>query len=131
MKRFQSPCTRISGLQRTQFVDLGFDLNAISDLTELDQRRSGQCCPRCRAMPGEHSGDAEIESVGRFVENGGQILLVGLQWSWEQYRTSEGLNPCTFNPYSNSRERALDQYPMNALGEQFGITYERGTLPVQ
>jgi hypothetical protein len=110
--------------------DLGFDVNSISDLTELDQREPDSAVLVVGNAWAAFE-DAEIDAVGRFVAGGGQVLLVGLHWSWEQYRTSANLNPCTFNPYSRSRERALEVYPMNALGKQFGISYESGTLPVQ
>jgi len=75
--------------------------------------------------------DAEIQAAGRFVADGGKILLVGLEWSWNQYRRDDGFNPCSFNPYSSAREKEAERYPMNALGEQFGITYSPGVLNIQ
>jgi hypothetical protein len=54
----------------------------------------------------------EIDALKSFVLNGGGLLLLGLGWSWELY-----------NP-----GRTLDEYPMNILGEIFGIRWTTGYI---
>jgi hypothetical protein len=54
---------------------------------------------------------AEIETVVKFVENGGGMLLVGLGWS-----------------YSSDSDSNLDNYPMNKVGKPFGIQFADGSL---
>lgn len=110
--------------------DLGYETGPVRDLTRLPER-GAEGVVLIVGNAWSAFGDAEIEAVRTFVENGGRILLVGLEWSWNQYRDADGFNPCTFNPYSSGRERATDRYPMNALGAPFGITYSPGTLDLQ
>jgi hypothetical protein len=53
---------------------------------------------------------SEVETLQTFVTSGGGLLLMGLGWSWEPY--NPGLT--------------LDDYPMNVLGEVFGVRWIRG-----
>jgi hypothetical protein len=110
--------------------DLGFTVNSIGNLAELGREDvSGVVLIVGNAWASFE--DAEIHAAGTFVANGGRILLVGLEWSWNQYRQPGGFDPCQFNPYSRSRVKDAERYPMNALGEQFGIRYSPGTLDLQ
>jgi len=54
----------------------------------------------------------EIDELRNFVYNGGGLLLMGLGWSWEPY-----------NP-----GKTLDDYPMNKIGEVFGIRWIDGCI---
>ncbi|MCC6065816.1 MAG: hypothetical protein LM576_07515, partial [Thermofilum sp.] len=54
----------------------------------------------------------EVEELQSFVYKGGGLLLMGLGWSWEPY-----------NP-----GRTLDDYPMNKIGEVFGIRWIDGCI---
>jgi hypothetical protein len=54
----------------------------------------------------------EIDALKDFVLNGGGLLLMGLGWSWEPY-----------NP-----GKTLDDYPMNKVGEVFGIRWIDGYI---
>ncbi|MBT8079149.1 MAG: TIR domain-containing protein [Gammaproteobacteria bacterium] len=119
-----NPATRIAV---TTIRDLGYSVASIQDLAQLDVRDStGVVLIVGNAWAA--FAEAEIDAVGEFVANGGRLLLVGLEWSWDQYRHPGGFDPCRFNPYSASRSKETERYPMNALGRQFGITYEPGTI---
>ena len=90
--------------------DLGFEVGSIGDLTELNQRDAdGVVLIVGNAW--SSFDDAEIQAAGRFVAEGGQILLVGLEWSWNDYRRNDGFNPCSFNPYSSAQEKEVERYP--------------------
>ncbi len=52
---------------------------------------------------------AELNLLENYVKNGGALFLTGLGWFWEPYH-----------------KRPLDQYPMNVLGERFGIRWLGG-----
>jgi hypothetical protein len=54
----------------------------------------------------------EIDALKSFVSSGGGLLLMGLGWSWEPY-----------NP-----GKTLDDYPMNKIGEVFGIRWIDGYI---
>jgi hypothetical protein len=54
----------------------------------------------------------EVDELKSFVSNGGGLLLMGLGWSWEPY-----------NP-----GKTLDDYPMNKIGEVFGIRWIDGYI---
>ena len=54
----------------------------------------------------------EIDLLRSFVSSGGGLFLMGLGWSWEPY-----------NPGST-----LDDFPMNKLGEHFGIRWISGYI---
>ncbi len=51
----------------------------------------------------------ELTVLETYVKNGGGLLLAGLGWFWKPYH-----------------KRPLDQYPMNVLGERFGIQWLDG-----
>ena len=50
---------------------------------------------------------SEIDTLEKFVVNGGSIMFVGLGWSFPQ-----------FNP-----NQTIESYPMNVLGARFGISW--------
>ncbi|MEM3489071.1 MAG: hypothetical protein QXO75_05375, partial [Nitrososphaerota archaeon] len=52
----------------------------------------------------------EIDALENFVVNGGGLLLMGLGWSWK----------------SHNQGKTLDEYPMNRIGEIFGIRWIDG-----
>jgi len=54
----------------------------------------------------------EVEELQSFVYKGGGLLLMGLGWSWEP----------------NNPGRTLDDYPMNKIGEVFGIRWIDGYI---
>ena len=54
----------------------------------------------------------EIIALRDFVESGGGLFLMGLGWSWEHYNPS----------------KTLDDYPMNKIGELFGIRWIGGYI---
>jgi hypothetical protein len=54
----------------------------------------------------------ELDALDRFVNSGGGLLLLGLGWSWMQYHP----------------DRTLDDFPMNAIGKQYGIRWIRGGI---
>ena len=54
----------------------------------------------------------EILALQNFVSGGGGLLLMGLGWSWEPYNQGS----------------TLDDYPMNQLGEVFGIRWIDGYI---
>ena len=56
--------------------------------------------------------ESEIEALKDFVVNGGGLFLMGLGWSWGPY-----------NPGFT-----LDDYPMNTIGENFGIRWISGYI---
>ncbi|MEM2529247.1 MAG: hypothetical protein QXG40_07635 [Ignisphaera sp.] len=55
---------------------------------------------------------SEIAALREFVDSGGGLLLMGLGWSWEPY-----------NP-----GKTLEDYPMNKIGELFGIRWIDGYI---
>lgn len=55
---------------------------------------------------------SEIDVLKNFVVNGGGLFLIGLGWSWVGY-----------NP-----GKTLDDYPMNKIGEIFGIRWIDGYI---
>ncbi|MBO3840429.1 MAG: hypothetical protein QXN75_07080 [Thermoproteota archaeon] len=55
---------------------------------------------------------SEITALREFVDSGGGLFLIGLGWSWEPY-----------NP-----GKTLDDYPMNKIGELFGIRWIDGYI---
>jgi len=54
----------------------------------------------------------EVQTLQTFVASGGGLLLMGLGWPWEPY--NPGLT--------------LDDYPMNVLGEVFGVRWIDGYI---
>lgn len=56
--------------------------------------------------------ESEIDALKGFVSGGGGLLLTGLGWSWEPYNTGF----------------TLDDYPMNKIGEIFGIRWIDGGI---
>jgi hypothetical protein len=55
---------------------------------------------------------SEIDALRNFVANGGGLVLLGLGWSWLAY-----------NP-----GKTLDDYPMNKVGEVFGLRWIDGYI---
>lgn len=49
--------------------------------------------------------ETEIEAIKKFVETGGGLLIIGLGWSWVDYK-----------------KQSIDKHPANQLGRFFGIT---------
>jgi hypothetical protein len=109
---------------------LGFKVGSIGNLAELD-RRDAKGVVLIVGNAWSSFENSELKAAKRFVTNGGRIMLVGLEWSWNQYRSLRTFDPCQFNPYSSSREKDTNQYPMNALGKQFGIKYSPGVLDIR
>lgn len=109
--------------------ELGYTVDSIENLTGLDEAD-----PEDTVLIVGNAWatiePAEIEATTKYVGRGGQILLLGLQWSWNGDKiNAEGkFNPCGFNPYSASLLKDEEEYPMNVLGKQFGIRYEPGTV---
>jgi hypothetical protein len=55
---------------------------------------------------------SEISAIKHFVENGGSLLMTGLGWSRASYFS----------------DPALENYPMNALGKEFGVKWTTGFI---
>ena len=109
--------------------DLGYSAGPIQDLTRLGELEARGTVLIVGNAWGAFQ-EAEIQAARTFVENGGNILLVGLEWSWNQYRHPGVFDPCQFSPYSFSLTKDAERYPMNALGKIFGITYAPGVLNI-
>ncbi len=56
--------------------------------------------------------DAEIAAIERYVCGGGGLLLGGLGWTWS----------------NSSMGRTMDNYPMNQLGDVFGVRWIDGII---
>ncbi|MGQ9847103.1 MAG: VPS10 domain-containing protein, partial [Bacteroidales bacterium] len=54
----------------------------------------------------------EIDCLKSFVKNGGGLFLLGLGWSW----------------VANNTGKAIENYPMNKIGSQFGIKWVDGVI---
>lgn len=107
--------------------NLGFSANRIQDLSRLEEIEAEGLVLIIGNAWATFS-ENEIQAATDFVNNGGRILLVGLEWSWNDYRHLDDFDPCRFNHYSGSRSKETETYPMNTLGNQFGITFAPGVM---
>ncbi len=110
--------------------ELGYSVGKIDNLAELAHRNPTETV-LIVGNAWSTFQEAEIQAVQKFVEDGGGILLSGLQWSWSTYRESGEFDPCAWSPYSSPRRRDVENYPMNALAARFGLTYQPGELSIR
>jgi hypothetical protein len=61
---------------------------------------------------GSEFTEEETNAIKNFVSNGGGLFIQGLGWAWVAYHPDE----------------TLEDYPMNRIGEQFGIRFLSDTL---
>ncbi|MFK7893475.1 MAG: toll/interleukin-1 receptor domain-containing protein [Granulosicoccus sp.] len=104
--------------------ETGLDLFAIRDLDDTEKLNNSSALIIGNAW-GELT-DAEIQAVVSYVNNGGNLIMAGLLWSWEAYKNGSNFNPCSFQPESLAEGLAIEQdvYPMQALGQRLGITWK-------
>jgi len=101
---------------------LGYEVESMRDLADLDRYDA----MRSVLVVGNAWASftaPEVQATRRFVERGGSLMLVGLFWSWDAYKAPGDFDPCTFNRLSPGRAKDAGHYPMNALGEPFGIEF--------
>lgn len=68
----------------------------------------------------------EVDSIEKFVRNGGGLLMVGLGWSWHDYSAKETHQCKGKNAQQDIKD--LKTYPMNVIGKKFGIEWTNKAL---
>ncbi len=66
--------------------------------------------------------DSEIDSIEKFVSNGGGLFVAGVTWSWKQYSCKDGYR-CEGKMQGQDVED-ISTYPMNRVVKQFGMTFQ-------
>jgi len=71
---------------------------------------------------------AEVESIKRFVANGGSLLVAGLGWSWKAYAGKEGFR-CE-GKMEGQDTNDLSTYPMNQVVKPYGMMWTEKIIDV-
>ena len=69
---------------------------------------------------------SEVESIKRFVANGGGLLVAGLGWSWKAYAGKEGFR-CEGKMQGQDTDD-LSTYPMNHVVKPYGMMWTEKTI---
>lgn len=91
--------------------EIGYSVERVAASGELlEEELDGLGLLVC-ANQSEPLSEREVQTVVRFVEDGGGLILIAVPWS-----------------YFQSRDVPVGEFPMNRLGANFGIQYDVGYL---